>query len=77
MSRIPTLPGSCKSLTDTVRVVGFGVNGVIYPPMTLADAMTLATSQNAELVHLGTSHRTVLFRLVDEPLKKRLRKKKP
>ena len=73
MSRIPTLPGGCKSLTDSVRVVG--VKGKVYAPMTLAAAKTFAAEQRAELVHIATGRGTVVFRLVDEPLKTKLRKK--
>ena len=73
MSRIPSLPGGCKSLTDSVRVVG--VDGKVYAPMTLAAAKTFAAEQRAELVHIATGQSMIVFRLVDEALKRRLRKK--
>ena len=69
MDRIPTLPGGCKSLTDTVRVIG--VDGVQLPLMTLAEAQTLAATHRAELVHIATGSERI-FRLVDDAVRSRL-----
>ncbi len=74
MDRISTLPGGCKNLSDTVRV--FGVDGRQLPLMTIAEAQTLAAKQQAELVHIATG-RERIFRLVDEALRAKLRRKKP
>lgn len=72
MSRIPTLPGGCKSLSDPVRVIG--LDGEMFRLMTLAKAQSLAADQRAELVYLTRGRRECIFRLVDEALKKRIRK---
>jgi hypothetical protein len=69
MDRISTLPGDCKSLSDTVRVLG--LDGVQLPLMTLAEAQTLAVSHRAELVHIATGTERI-FRLVDDALRSRL-----
>jgi hypothetical protein len=74
MSRIPTLPGGCKSLTDLVRVIG--PEGAACAPITLAAAKTFAAEQRAVLVHVATGRGMTVFRIVDEALKKRPRKKK-
>ncbi len=70
MDRISTLSGGCKSLSDTVRVIG--LDGVQLPLMTLAEAQTLAREHHAELVHIATGSERI-FRLVDDPLRRRLR----
>ena len=71
MDRISTLPGGCKSLSDIVRVIG--VDGRQLPLMTIAEAQTLAAQQQAELVHIATG-RERIFRLVDDPLRAKLRR---
>lgn len=74
MNRIPTLPGGCKSLSETVRVIG--LDGVQLPLMTLADAQTLAADHRAELVHIATGREQQIFRLVDEALRNSLRSRR-
>jgi len=68
------LPGGCKSLSDTVRVID--THGTVFAPMTLAEAQTIATQQRAELVHLSTGRGLRIFRLVDDALRRRLRRRK-
>ncbi|HWX19504.1 MAG TPA: hypothetical protein VN578_06315 [Candidatus Binatia bacterium] len=72
MDRISILPGGCKSLSDTVRVIG--VDGRQLPLMTIAEAQTLAAQQRAELIHIATG-RERIFRLADEALHAKLRRK--
>ena len=74
MDRISTLPGGCKNLSDTVRLIG--LDGQQLGFMTLAEAQTLATQQHADLVHLATG-REPIFRLVDEATRSRLRSRQP
>jgi hypothetical protein len=70
MNRIATLPGGCKNLSDTVRVVALeGQNK--WPPMTLAAAQKLAADQHAELISMGTDPEPI-FLLVDEAMLSRL-----
>jgi hypothetical protein len=71
MERVSTLPGGCKNLSDTVRVIG--LDDVQLPPMTLVEAQTLAAEHHAELVHIATGSKRI-FKLVDENLRGRLRK---
>jgi len=64
MDRISTLPGGCKNLSDTVRIVALEGQQQ-WPPMTLAAAQKLASDQHAELIHVD-AEREPIFVLVDE-----------
>jgi hypothetical protein len=72
MKRISTLPGGCKNLSDTVRIITLEGQRE-WPLMTLAAAQTLANEQRAELIHLDTAHEPI-FALVDEAMWSRLKK---
>src|SRR5260370_23472353 len=74
MNRISTLPAGCKNLSDMVRVID--THGVAFAPMTLAKAQTLAAQHRAELVHLATGRGMRIFRLVDDTLLRKLRRRK-
>lgn len=71
-NRVSTLPGGCKNLSDTVRLLALEGQRE-WPLMTLAAAQTLATDQRAELVYLDTD-RQPIFALVDEAMWRRLEK---
>jgi len=62
MDRISTLPGGCKSLSDTVRVID--LDGQPLSPFTLAEAQTLAATHQAELIHIATDRGMPIFRLL-------------
>jgi hypothetical protein len=72
MDRIFTLPGGCKSLSDTVRVIG--LDGAQLPLMTFAEAQTFAADRHAELIHIATGSERI-FRLVDDALRSRLQRR--
>jgi translation initiation factor IF-3 len=71
MDRTPLLPGGCKSLSDTVRVIG--LDGAQLPLMTLAEAQTMAADHHAKLVHIATGRGQRIFRLVDDAVRSKLR----
>jgi hypothetical protein len=72
MTRTSTLPGGCKSLSDTVHV--YDVDGVELPPMTLAAAQGLAQQRPLRLQYLARDQRDErYFELIDEAALQRLR----
>jgi hypothetical protein len=74
MNRLPTLPKDCKNLGDEIVVVGLDSVG---QRMTVSEALTFAATQKAELVHLASPRPgIVIFRLVDDALQKKLRRRK-
>ena len=74
MKRGFTLPAGCKNLSDRIRVIS--ANGTDLGFLTVAEAQSLATDQQAELIQLARGRGMHVFRLVDAASKSRLRKKK-
>jgi len=63
MNRGFTLPGACKNLSDRIRVLS--LQGQDLGVLTVAEAQSPATAQNAVLVELILRPGMHVFRLVD------------
>lgn len=61
MDRPTSLPGGCKNLSDSVRVVTS--RGELLHPMTLAEAQALATKQKVHLILITSCKGPPVFRL--------------